>query len=312
MIFEKLTEEQRNRIPEIVEYWKTIAVSTETIVQEAAEKAVEKAYTCAGLTPPKVYVHCASPIDIIDKIKKYVEENEADSDKMTRADIFSKCNFMYGSMDAMWISYYDFFRKCTDIEGIEQIDGLIKVCEECGWVVPLSDAAFISDRPSILKYDEQYRLHNTEGPAIAYRDGFKIYCVHGINVPEWIIETPEKITTKAIDKETNLELRRIMISIYGSAKYILDAGAEKLHEDEFGVLYKKSMKDDVDIVMVKVINSTPEEDGTFHEYFLQVDPQLRPMLEGNQFGDPQEMTARNAVASTFGKRGEEYAPEIES
>jgi hypothetical protein len=68
------------------------------------------------------------------------------------------------------------------------------------------------------------------------------------------------------------------------------------------------MANDEPLVMVKVVNSTPEMDGSFKDYFIRVDPNCRPMLDDNKFGDPQELTARNAVASTFGKKGEEYDP----
>ena len=63
---------------------------------------------------------------------------------------------------------------------------------------------------------------------------------------------------------------------------------------------------DEPLVMVKVMNSTPEPDGSFKPYFLRVHPELRPLLQDNQVGEPQYMSGRNAVASTFGLRGEEY------
>jgi len=43
--------------------------------------------------------------------------------------------------------------------------------------------------------------------------------------------------------------------------------------------------------------------------YVPVHPELRPMLGGDELGEPQELTARNAIASTFGKRGEVYRPE---
>ena len=48
------------------------------------------------------------------------------------------------------------------------------------------------------------------------------------------------------------------------------------------------------------------------EYFLRVHPKLRPRIKGREYGEAQEMTARNAVGSTFRMRGSEYAPEIET
>ena len=75
------------------------------------------------------------------------------------------------------------------------------------------------------------------------------------------------------------------------------------HEEHLG---------DEPLVMVEVVNSTPERDGTMKHYFLRVHPELRPLLGDQQLGDPQELTARNAVASTFGRRGEEYSPLVET
>lgn len=63
---------------------------------------------------------------------------------------------------------------------------------------------------------------------------------------------------------------------------------------------------------VRVVNSTPEQDGTSQEYWLRVHPELRPLLRDGQLGEPQQLTAHNAVASTFGLRGEQYAPEVQT
>ncbi len=50
--------------------------------------------------------------------------------------------------------------------------------------------------------------------------------------------------------------------------------------------------------MVKVVNSTPEPDGSRREYFLRVPPTVR--------------TAREAVAWTFGLAADAYRPVNES
>jgi hypothetical protein len=59
-------------------------------------------------------------------------------------------------------------------------------------------------------------------------------------------------------------------------------------------------------MLVKVTNSTAEPDGSYKDYVLRVHHELRPLLEGNILGDPQALTALNAIASTFGLRGDEY------
>ena len=81
---------------------------------------------------------------------------------------------------------------------------------------------------------------------------------------------------------------------YGLAKYLEDSGAKKIHEDELGELYRTEFPDDEPLVMVKVMNSTPEPDGSRKPYFLRVPPEIT--------------IARDAVAWTFGyDNGERYA-----
>lgn len=58
-------------------------------------------------------------------------------------------------------------------------------------------------------------------------------------------------------------------------------------------------------------NSTLEPDGSRKDYVLAVHPQLRPLFASG-FGQSQKFTCHNAVASTFGLRGEEYHPEMET
>ena len=66
------------------------------------------------------------------------------------------------------------------------------------------------------------------------------------------------------------------------------------------------------IVVCEVTNSTPEPDGTRKIYHLTVHHELRPLLDGDALGDAQKLTCHNAIASTFGLRGEDYQPAVET
>jgi len=160
------------------------------------------------------------------------------------------------------------------------------------------DWAFVSERPSIIKRDDRNRLHSENGPALAYPDGFTIHAIHGVRVPADVIEQPASITIQRIEKETNAEIRRVMIDLYGQARYLIDARADQIHADDYGTLYRKEVPGDEPIVMVKVVNSTAEPDGTFKDYFLRVPPDIT--------------TARGAVAWSFGKTAADYAPAVET
>jgi hypothetical protein len=109
---------------------------------------------------------------------------------------------------------------------------------------------------------------------------------------------PEKITVEDIDSEQNIEVRRVKITQYGQEKYIMDSDAKLIHEDDWGKLYRKDLGEDEPIVMVKVVNSTAEPDGSFKDYFIRVRPDVT--------------TAHEAVASTFLLEVDDYEPLAET
>ena len=141
------------------------------------------------------------------------------------------------------------------------------------------------------------RLHNDKFAAIE-SDAENLYFWHGVMVPAFVVVRPDWITIKHIEEEQNAEVRRVMIERYGQDHYLQDSKAEKMHEDDWGVLYRKEIPNDEALVMVKVVNSTPEADGSFKDYFLRVPPNMT--------------RARQAVAWTFGKEETEYEPMLQT
>lgn len=160
----------------------------------------------------------------------------------------------------------------------------------------------VCDFPEILSVDDRNRPHGARGPSHRWRDGWSLYYWHGVRVPRHVIEAPETITLAEIDGEPNVEVRRVMIERFGPAKYLLASGAQLVHRDDWGTIYRRDVTDDEPLVMVKVVNSTPEPDGSRKDYFLRVPP---------DFGDGNH-TARSAVAWTFDVPEESYAPTVET
>ena len=161
------------------------------------------------------------------------------------------------------------------------------------------------------------RLHRADGPALE-SDAEDLYFWHGVFVPSFVVVRPDLICAEHVAKETNSEVQRVMMERFGGAKspeegvaaYIVASGAKRLHCDDYGELFSVPLADGAVAKMVLVTNGTREPDGTFKQYALSVNPDLRPMrrLKNGtiEYGDPQADTARNAVASTYFMRGEEY------
>jgi hypothetical protein len=146
--------------------------------------------------------------------------------------------------------------------------------------------------------ERQVRLHCPDGPAVIWPSGEQHYYLHGVHVPEYAVTDPSKITTDEITKELNVEVRRQLLQVYTPGRYLKDMGAKEVHKDAYGVLYRITQVGDEDLVMVKVVNSTPEPDGPPKEYFLRVPTWAR--------------TAREAVAWTFDIRADRYRPDMQT
>lgn len=228
------------------------------------------------------------PLEIAEKLKLTVTRGD---DAITQ---FSRCGL--GNHEAHWLQLYDFANK----NGIKlpEIEPMVDLAKHCGWYWPFADFCIITDRPKLLSIDKYARLHNSKGPAVQYRDGLKIFSWEGSSVPDRVIKFSQHMNAHDIESEPNIEVRRFMIDMFGLDKFMLASGARKIQTDETGSLYLKDMLDDEPIVLVEVINRSPEPDGHFKRYFLRVPPHIR--------------TAREAVAWTFGLRPEHYKPNKET
>jgi len=201
----------------------------------------------------------------------------------------------FGQFDVS-LAWYEFIGR-LGID-VSTLTPSIDLANSCGWAVLFWDWAFISARPEFFRLDDQRRLHCETGAAVRYPDGFSVFAIHGVRVPEKVVLTPESITVQQIESEDNAEVRRVMIQRCGLERYLVDSGAEEIHRDDFGILYRKDSPVDEPLVMVKIVNFTPEPDGSFKDYFLRVPPEME--------------RARQAVAWTFGKEENDYSPVLQT
>jgi hypothetical protein len=203
-----------------------------------------------------------------------------------------------GNMWGQWGGAY--LSACRDILGLQlPIHEKYKAWEESvidagGFRWMHAEFCIVSDYPEILKKDDRNRPHCEDGPSHKWRDNWSLWYWHGVRVTQQIVEAPQTLTPKQIEDEPNAEIRRVMLERFGWERFLKETNAEQIHQDDIGILYRKEIKNDVPLVMVRVINSTAEPDGTFKEYFLRVPANIT--------------TARGAIAWTFDKTADEYAP----
>ena len=340
----ELTDAQIKRIPEWVAKWAAIGLSTEPANFDAAEQAARICYAVAKLKPPRVVLRMSSPYGAVmggvlaeellklggEKISQVQQQVEQQVGQQVRQQVGQQVRLRWrdargGNLWASWYAYISFFR---DVCGWED-DSLAPyshdevLAQSASWTWWAPDVLAISDRPEIMHMDDRGRLHSLTEAALKYRDGWCIHAIHGVRVEPWIVENPERITKAIIDAEQNAEVRRVMTERYGYARYLKDSGADLVHElpDNYFVkglqgakLFRKSRPDDTDIVMLDVLNSTPEPDGSIKRYAMRIDGR---MYDGKAATDCQAAMAstwrdpKDLTKPYFSKPGD-YRPAIES
>lgn len=306
---ESLSPTQKARFAEFRDEWIAIGLSTEPAQRGRAESAVKVMYQKAGLAAPQKIIWCGSPFSqgltravILDEtLGASVWASVRDSvGASVRASVRASVGDSgYGSHDASWLGFYAFFREvCNLRRETEVLTGHLEQAKSAGWYLPYKNICWVSERHHVLRRDNRGHLHCLTGPAVMYPDGWAVYAVHGVRVPEYVIEHPNDITVQKIGEEGNVEIRRVMIERYGEGRYLEDSGAKVIHADEYGTLYRKEVLGDEPLVMVKVVNATPEPDGSQRRFFLRVPPDMTK--------------AKEAVAWTFGLKEKEYCPNMET
>jgi hypothetical protein len=146
-------------------------------------------------------------------------------------------------------------------------------------------------RPCLWVANEQ--LHRADGPAVEWVTGERYFFWRGIEVPDWVVEEPERITMEMIRAQANAELRRCLIDRFGEVRFLRETGAQLIAEDAYGKLWRPAARgSEPTHALLQVVNAMPERDGTQRLYFLRVPPHMR--------------TPHEAVAWTYGLSPEQY------
>lgn len=93
------------------------------------------------------------------------------------------------------------------------------------WIWPYSQFMVSSDGPVRAEFDDLDRPHCENDAAIEFSDGYRVWVWHGVIVPKTVILFPEALAFDHVEKEANLEIRRIMIERMTPGKYLKQAEA---------------------------------------------------------------------------------------
>jgi hypothetical protein len=163
---------------------------------------------------------------------------------------------------------------------------------------PLEEIAVVVQPQTVVALDAEGRPHGDNGPALAWADGTHIHAWHGRLVPPDLFDPNRPVTRSRIEHETDPIRRWVLIERYGLGRYLQEAGAAEVERDDCGQLYRLAQRWSEPILAVRVVNHTPEPDGSVRDFWLRVPPTMT--------------TARQAVAWTFDQTVDGYDPVAQS
>lgn len=198
---DKLTPEQEAKKEEYKKRFQAMAVSTEPTDRAKAEAAINEFYDYQKLARPKI-VWYQSPMKGIvmaakaattDKLKGVRSTSAAeiiknknwtvadiDGIQVTKEEIQNQAyKAFFGSFDAHYFCFYSFIaRELPGTKSDELIDISERICAELGVHWLFEGFAVLTEKPCHISLKDTV-LHNTEGPALEYRDGETGYFVNG-------------------------------------------------------------------------------------------------------------------------------------
>jgi len=221
---EKLTPAQEKDLVEFRATMWDVGTCTDPADRETAEKTITEMYKIIGKERPQ-FIWVGSPKAAVD----LGAEHSAD---MSAA--------MWGSMEAYWVGFYLFGERIGveyDAEDATKLHLWHDLIRSCGWVYPFENVCVVTERPERICWNDEDPpvIHALDGPAVRYPDGYALWAVEGLVVPQRIVENSESITLDEIRTEENAELKRVLRQQYGEGRYLADIGAKIIHTDTIGV-----------------------------------------------------------------------------
>lgn len=264
---ETATPEQWARIEEIRKQW--IAAQADPIDLADVRVIVDAVWKRLGYGPPKIHVVESPKAAVIEAAKVLGKK--------------PKEVVGHGYWSVWWRAWTGWYAG-AQVLGVEFDKDDLWMATEWARCVPFvmayDEMAVVSKNPIKVGWDEDNRIHCNDGPAVLYSDGWGLWAIHGVRVPQHVVETPEKITIDEIRKCGNAEVARVMRERYGEGRYLQDCGAEVVDSDVGGSIYDPAprmlLRDGKDMWLVGT------DGGTGRTYYMPADPDVKTCKEAHE------------------------------
>lgn len=291
-------DELEGRLRPVFDAWERHALSTTPADHALVEAIITDVYARRERRPPRIE-WATSPPDFARRwaaLKpRPLRELPAWTWWLSDSTEWSTWMHLWFAVDEDQVPANELRAALAAADGARRLPDLVR---NTSWFLFNEDAALVLERPLELHTDEDVRLHNPDGAAVRFADGWSLWALQGVQVPREVIEDPESFDARAALLMENVEVRRVVLEHLGWERVIAASGLRPIAEDEHGRLWSIPVPGTEALVLLEVLDATVADDGTSRRYVLRVPPTVR--------------TPREAAAWTFGLDEHEYSPEVAS
>lgn len=238
-VIETLTPEQDAQLDPQAAAWTAIGLATEdySTTDAALADIVNRAYAAADLAPPKYgVVRVASPLALRQAVTWLSNQPTWPGAEALQAHLTSVAGrtdlplltptFGFGQHDASWLAFYHTMREVLGLrEETEPLVPQMELAKCAGWWVFHEHLALVAERPLVVLLDAEGNLHAEGRQAIAWRDGFGSYVLHGLRFDgpgeSRFVTTPaDQLDPREVLAITNVDQRAAVIARIGMVRML--------------------------------------------------------------------------------------------
>ena len=293
----ELTPEQWRRIELARDEWLRVGLSTERADRATTERSITELYRRLGTAPPR-FLWWQSPLAACVLTPIYLALTRSDGQLYGQLDgqlDGQLAGQLRGQLDGQlrdlaqrvfgarwsnyWLSWHAHCATVRDVAGVtfsEEENAHLQVWldlwRSCGWFFVFDGLVVCAERPTVVSFDDERRLHSETGPAVAFADGWAVHAWHGQRIPSEWIEKRDELTPQTAITWANVEQRRAACEIVGWARVLEGLHARVVDEDAnpyIGTLLRVDLPDSPEEQFLKVTC------GTGRTFALPVPPNVR-------------------------------------
>ena len=136
----------------------------------------------------------------------------------------------------IWCGWYEYGQSIGVKFDHEKYDLFMNFNSEVNFIIPYKGICFISEKPTEIHWNNG-RLHKDGGLAVKYSDGYGLYMLNGVKVPDWLaINSESELTVEQFKSIENADVKAEFIRKFGIQR-MLSLGKKiedcKYHKNEW-------------------------------------------------------------------------------